>query len=121
VEVNEESRRSQSYLSTEEATVLLQAKGNTNNDEFTRTSSSTRGADAAPESATCGGNKSNARRLLRRAEVQEMLNLSAEQVQYLINTRQITAIRIAGEERFDLRDIERLIESYKATAQRRMQ
>lgn len=33
---------------------------------------------------------------------------------------QILAIRIAGEERFDLRDLERLIETYKSTAQRRV-
>ncbi|MFZ0633396.1 MAG: hypothetical protein WA399_18345 [Acidobacteriaceae bacterium] len=60
------------------------------------------------------------RRLLLRKEVELVLGLGEDQVRFLINTRQITAIRIAGEERYDSRDIERLIESYKATAQRRM-
>ena len=59
------------------------------------------------------------RRLLTRDEVLALLNLSNEKVDQLINTRQITAIRIAGEERFDSRDIDQLIESYKSTASRR--
>lgn len=50
-----------------------------------------------------------------------LLHLNEEQVQFLINTRQITRIRIAGEQRFDSRDIDQLIESYKTTAQRRAQ
>jgi hypothetical protein len=59
------------------------------------------------------------RRLLRREEVVVYLQLSDEQVQVLINTRQLTPIRIAGEERFDLKDLEALIRSYKATSTRR--
>jgi hypothetical protein len=61
------------------------------------------------------------RRLLTREEVHMQLGLDSEQVQFLINTRQITRIRIAGEERFDSREIDGLIDSYKATAQRRAQ
>ena len=118
MEINKQQRRSQSYLSTAEATVLLQATGTTKH-EFTSTSSSAADADAAAENTTCRCNKSEERRLLSRAEVQAILDLSEEQVQYLINTRQITAIRIAGEERFDSRDIDRLIDGYKATASRR--
>lgn len=117
MEINEQ-RRSQSYLSTGEATVLVQAKHNTSGGE-SGISSSSPDADAAPENATRLATKRTDRRLLRRAEIQEILELSEEQVQYLINTRQITAIRIAGEERFDSRDIERLIDGYKATASRR--
>jgi hypothetical protein len=59
------------------------------------------------------------RRLLFRSEVLQMLQLTEVQVQGLIDTRQIVAIRIAGEERFDSRDLERLIDTYKATALRR--
>lgn len=59
------------------------------------------------------------RRLLRHEEVCTFLQLSREQVQLPINTRQIVGIRIAGEERFDARDLERLIAAYKTTAQRR--
>ena len=59
------------------------------------------------------------RRLLLRSEVESLLQLSDDKVQQLINTRQITAIRIQGEERFDSRELELLIETYKKTAQRR--
>jgi hypothetical protein len=68
-----------------------------------------------------GSENSTGRRLLIRPEVLQMLQLTEEQVQGLINTRQITALRIAGEERFDSRDLERLIDTYKATALRRAQ
>jgi hypothetical protein len=61
------------------------------------------------------------RRLLIRLEVLQMLQLTDEQVQGLVNTRQIVPIRIAGEERFDSRDLERLIDSYRTTALRRAQ
>lgn len=60
-----------------------------------------------------------AKRLFTREEVEQYLALSHEQVQSLINTRQITLIRIKGENRFDLRDLDRFIEDYKKTAQRR--
>ena len=61
------------------------------------------------------------RRLRSRQEIEFLLRLNTDQVQLLVDTRQITPIRITGEERFDSRDIDRLIETYKATAQRRMQ
>jgi hypothetical protein len=64
---------------------------------------------------------SKRRRLLIRDQVLAFLQLSEEQVQLLINTRQLTALRIAGEERFDSRDLDQLIETYKATASRRPQ
>lgn len=59
------------------------------------------------------------RRLLVRDEVISILHLTDDQVQQLINTRQILPIRIAGEERFDSQDLYRLIETYKFTAARR--
>lgn len=61
------------------------------------------------------------RRLHSREEVTMLLHLNEDQVQVLINTRQITRILIAGEERFDSRDIDQLIDAYKATAIRRVQ
>jgi hypothetical protein len=59
------------------------------------------------------------RQLLRHEQVCVVLQLNPEQVQFLINTQQIVRIRIAGEERFDTRDLDRLIDTYKATALRR--
>jgi hypothetical protein len=61
------------------------------------------------------------RRLLTRDEVLTLLHLSDEQIQLLISTRQIVPIRIAGEERFDSRDLDQLIETYKSTGSRRSQ
>jgi hypothetical protein len=60
-----------------------------------------------------------AKRLMNRSEVDQYLALSYDQVQSLIGTRQITAIRIKGEDRFDSRELDLLIETYKETAQRR--
>jgi hypothetical protein len=68
-----------------------------------------------------GGTARVHRRLLIRQEALGLLQLSDEQLQLLVNTRQVTVIRIAGEERFDSRDLEQLIESYKTTASRRAQ
>jgi len=48
------------------------------------------------------------RRLLLRAEALSYLQLDDEQLQTLINTRQITSVRIAGVERFDLNDLDQL-------------
>jgi hypothetical protein len=59
------------------------------------------------------------RRLLLRAEALSYLQLDDEQLQTLINTRQITPVRIAGVERFDLNDLDQLINEYKTTASRR--
>lgn len=61
------------------------------------------------------------RRLMAREEVLAVLQLSDDQVQQLINTRQIQTIMIVGEERFDSLDLYRLIEAYKSTASRRIQ
>lgn len=74
--------------------------------------------DSMPEHATP---HTSHRRLLSRQEVELVLHLTEDQVQFLINTRQITRIRVTGEERFDSRDIDSLIEVYKATAVRRDQ
>jgi hypothetical protein len=68
-----------------------------------------------------GGTPRVQRRLLIRHEVMWLLQLSDEKLQVLIDTRQITVIRISGEERFDSKDVDQLIDSYKATAARRAQ
>lgn len=60
-----------------------------------------------------------AKRLMARSEVDRYLALSFDQVQSLIKTRQLTVIRIKGEDRFDSRELDLLIETYKKTAQRR--
>ncbi len=60
-----------------------------------------------------------AKRLMTRSEAELYLALLHDQVQSLINTRQITVIRIKGEDRFDSRDLDLLIETYKQTARRR--
>jgi hypothetical protein len=56
-----------------------------------------------------------------REKVSRCLQLDSDQAQFLINTRQIIAVCILGEKRFDSRDLERLIDTYKATAVRRAQ
>ncbi len=66
----------------------------------------------------CGAAQGTARRLMTRDEVNHYLALSFEQVQFLINTRQITKIRIKGEIRFDSLDLDPFIDGYKKTAQR---
>jgi hypothetical protein len=47
------------------------------------------------------------------------MRIARSGVQSLINTRQITVIRMKGEDRFDSRELDLLIETYKKTAQRR--
>jgi hypothetical protein len=64
-------------------------------------------------------NKPLTRRLLDRAEALSYLRLDDDKLQPLIDTRQITPIRISGAERFDLNDLDELINAYKATASRR--
>jgi hypothetical protein len=59
------------------------------------------------------------RRLLVRTEIVSLLQLPDEKVQQLVDTRQLLPIRIAGEERFDSKDLFQLIDAYKITAARR--
>jgi len=66
----------------------------------------------------CDKCRKHSRRLLERSAVIEMLNVTSESLQQLIDTRQLTPIRIAGNERFDSWDVDDLIESYKRTATR---
>jgi hypothetical protein len=57
-------------------------------------------------------------RLLKRSEVVDRLCLSDDAIQELIDTRQLTLLRICGQERIDSRDVEGLIEAYRRTAKR---
>ena len=60
------------------------------------------------------------RRLLIRTEMLNLLQLSEAQLQQLIDTRQVLPIRITREERFDSKELNKLIDSYKRTAERRV-
>jgi hypothetical protein len=82
-------------------------------------------APRAAESATlcpaCAATAAwvRAKRLMTRSEAELYLALSHDQVQSLVNTRQITVIRIKGEDRFDSRELDLFVDTYKKTAQRR--
>ena len=65
-------------------------------------------------------NQTTQRRLLRRADVMALLQLPEAKVQWLVDTQQIHALYLCeGEERFDSRDIDQLIETYKQIALRK--
>ena len=59
------------------------------------------------------------RRLYTGTELPDLLRLTPEQVDRLINTGQLRPIRICGSERFDSREIDALIETYRQIAQRK--
>jgi hypothetical protein len=53
------------------------------------------------------------RRLLKLEGVATLLQLSPDQVQWLVDTSQLRPIRICGEIRFDTRDVFQLIDAYR--------
>ena len=59
------------------------------------------------------------RRLYAGAELPDLLRLTPEQVDRLIKTGQLRPIRICGEVRFDSRELDALIGTYKQIAQRK--
>lgn len=59
------------------------------------------------------------RQLLTQEQVGSVLQLDAAKVEWLVNTDQIRPIRIAGEVRFDSRELDALIETYKQIATRK--
>jgi hypothetical protein len=61
------------------------------------------------------------RRLLHRTDVAGLLQLTSTDVDTLVNTGQLTEVRICGRNLIDSRDVDRLIETYKTTAKRRKQ
>jgi hypothetical protein len=60
-----------------------------------------------------------ARRLLQRSDLIDLLQLPAPKVQWLIDTNQIRSLLLCGEERFDSRELDQLIETYKQIATRK--
>jgi hypothetical protein len=52
------------------------------------------------------------RRLFQRDQVAALLQIPDEDLQWLIDTRQLLELRIRGHARFDSREINQLIESY---------
>jgi hypothetical protein len=61
------------------------------------------------------------RRLLQHAELPALLQLTQEQIDWLVNTRQLQPLQICGQTRFDSLDVDSLIQVYKTTAKRRIQ
>lgn len=59
------------------------------------------------------------RRLLQRADLMALLQLPAPKVEWLIATHQIRSLLLCGEERFDSRELDGLIETYKQIAERK--
>ncbi len=64
-------------------------------------------------------NRTADRRLLQREEVAELHQIDDADLQELIDTRQLTEIRIRGKESFDSADVYGLIDSYRRTSSRR--
>ena len=61
------------------------------------------------------------RRLMQRSEVADRLHLTIEDVDTLVSTDQLTELRICGRDLIDSWDVDRLIDSYKTNARRRVQ
>jgi hypothetical protein len=61
------------------------------------------------------------RRLYAGADLPELLQLTQEQIDWLVSTRQLQPLKICGESRFDSRQIDDLINTYLTTASRRVQ
>ena len=57
--------------------------------------------------------------LLTVDEVMSTLRLEKDQVKWLENTTQLQLIIICGQERYDSRDVRRLVDSYRSTQARR--
>ena len=59
------------------------------------------------------------RRLYTDADLPGLLQLNPDQICRLVRTGQLRSIRIGGEVRFDSRDIDALIHTYKSIGQRK--
>jgi hypothetical protein len=59
------------------------------------------------------------RRLYQIGQLPDVLQLSATQIDWLVNTGQLNPIRIAGEVRFDSRELDALINTYQQIAKRK--
>jgi hypothetical protein len=65
-------------------------------------------------------NTQTERRLYQIGQLPDVLQLSAPQVDWLVSTGQLRAIRICGETRFDSNEVSELIATYLQTAQRKL-
>lgn len=61
------------------------------------------------------------RRLLQKSDLVAILQLTEPKVNWLIETQQIRPILLCGEERFDSKEIDRLIATYQQIAERKHQ
>jgi hypothetical protein len=59
------------------------------------------------------------RRLLQKADLMALLQLTEPKVQWLIDTKQIRPLLLCGEERFDSKELDRLIATYQQIATRK--
>lgn len=59
------------------------------------------------------------RRLLQKTDLITILQLPEPKVQWLIDTQQIRSILLCGEERFDSKELDRLIATYQQIAERK--
>ena len=59
------------------------------------------------------------RRLLQKTDLIAILQLPEPKVQWLIDTKQIRSILLCGEERFDSKELDRLIATYQQIAERK--
>ena len=62
---------------------------------------------------------SSERRLYQPMELPGVLQLNQEQIDWLVNTGQLNPIRIAGEVRFDSRELDALVDTYIQIARRK--
>ena len=65
--------------------------------------------------------REDSRILLTREQVIAVLQLKDEQIQQLVDTRQLPVIRIVGVERFRSREVRELVETYVTVSNRRGQ
>jgi hypothetical protein len=59
------------------------------------------------------------RRLYQIGQLPDLLQLSTEQIDWLVKTGQLRTIRICGEVRFDSTEVSQLIETYNQIAKRK--
>ena len=59
------------------------------------------------------------RRLFQKADLMALLQLPEPKVQWLIDTKQIRPLLLCGEERFDSKELDRLIATYQQIATRK--
>jgi hypothetical protein len=59
------------------------------------------------------------RRLFQKADLMALLQLPEPKIQWLIDTKQLRSLLLCGEERFDSKELDRLISTYQQIAERK--